>query len=502
MNKKLFWIFFGIIILASFLLRIIPPKNNNFFFTIDQGNDAVFVRELTERGQLLFKGPETGIVGIFAGPGWYYFTGAGYKLFNGHPYGALFATILLNIGTVGFLMWKLSKKVSPQVALLTGAVLQTSWYFYDTSRWAFNPFPLIFLSFWEVFLLIGFLEGKKKNFAFALIPIALGFNAEVAGFGALLVFHFFVGLYSVYKKRAGWRYLLGLDVLLPGILFLPYAQKVITEYKLSLIPGANERGIFTGTNFIEMAKRFEEIFSRSIFPQSFLISILIFAVVFYLFVKKPSLKNIFIKRFVSLTFLLFAVCYLLFSTNKGWREWHTLFLYPLIFVSVLLMLFSINKKIGAFLFLVITISQILVFVPRYNQYLSISSDPSVLANQILVLDWIYSKNESDGFNVYIYTPNVYDYNWQYDFWWYGRNRYGFIPCEYTIEPGFLKDTYLKNSNYYSKPVLGCDKFRFLIIEPVGDQKKFDKWYEKAIARTKLVEEMTIGGVIIEKRIKN
>ena len=501
MKSKPYWVLFFSILVFAFLIRVIPPQNNNFFFTMDQGNDAVHVRELTERGQLPVKGPETGIAGLYAGPGWYYFIGVGYKLFNGHPYGALFVTILLGVATTAFIMWQLKSRVSPYVALFIGTSLQFYWFFYDTSRWAFNPFPLVFLSFWFVFLLVNFLQGKKRSFVYALIPIALGFNAEVAGSAALFVFHFLVGLHQVIKKKIALKFLLGLDVVLPTILLLPLTLRLFVEFVQSkfIFAQTGGRGFFSSTTFGEMGARFGEIFSISLVPQSLLISILVFVFIFYLFAKNGGFKDKFAGKFVSLVIVLFIISYLLFSLNSAWRDWHTVYLYPLLFVSFLLMLAKISKKAAAIVWGGVIISQLLVFVPRYLQYLQPSNDVSVLKNEMSVVDYVYSKNEGNGFDVYVYTPHVYDYNWQYLFWWQGKNKYGFVPGEYTIEPGFLKDTYVPSSAFYAKPQIGCGKIIFLVIEPGGDPEKFDKWYEKASKDTTLVEEAEVGGVRGEKR---
>src|SRR3990167_7466678 len=85
------------LILFSLLLRIIPILNNNFFFTMDQGRDAVYIREIIERHKLILKGPETSIPGIFAGPGWYYLLAIGYSLSFGHPVGGVLIMIALSL---------------------------------------------------------------------------------------------------------------------------------------------------------------------------------------------------------------------------------------------------------------------------------------------------------------------------------------------------------------------------------------------------------------------
>ncbi|MBI2267868.1 MAG: glycosyltransferase family 39 protein [Candidatus Blackburnbacteria bacterium] len=494
MSKKLFWLLFILILIFAYILRIIPIQNNNFFFTIDQGDDAVHARELFDRGQILFKGPMTGISGIYTGPGWYYFISVGYKLFGGHPFGALFMVILLSLATTALLIWQIGKKVSPKAGLLVGIALQGFWFFYDTSRWAFNPFPLVFLSVVLILLLISFLEGNKKSYFLAFIPIGLAFNTEVAGAAAMFVFYFLVGLWGVKNGRLLWKTLILSNFFFP-ILFLAGIPKQV--FTLVHFDQGSALGTFSGTNFSTVTQAFLEIIRDSLIPQSLVLSIFLFGVLLIWLKQK---KDDFTKKFVSLTLALFAVSYLFFSANKGWQDWHDPYLPPLLFTSTLLILFSKPWKIGLPIFFLVMASQLLVFKQRYTEYLHPSNDPGILASKISVVDWVYKNAENDGFNVYIYMPSFYDYPYQYLFWWYGRKVYKYVPCEYSNYPASLKYLYVPGSEHYSTPTLGCDKFRFLVIEEGGNLEKQQKQLKLMQEGTKLVEETMIGKIKVEKRI--
>ncbi|MDP2649532.1 MAG: hypothetical protein Q8P10_01675, partial [bacterium] len=119
MDKKIFWIYFSLILLFGLVIRILPTLDNNFYFTMDQGNDAVHVREIIERRKFPLLGPETGIEGLFAGPLWFYFISIGYLIFGGNPFGSVFMLILLNLGLTAVLMKILAKKISLSFALIT-----------------------------------------------------------------------------------------------------------------------------------------------------------------------------------------------------------------------------------------------------------------------------------------------------------------------------------------------------------------------------------------------
>ncbi|MBI2007326.1 MAG: hypothetical protein HYS83_01310 [Candidatus Blackburnbacteria bacterium] len=473
-------------------------QGNNFFFTTDQGYDAVYAREIWSRGQLLLKGPETNIPGVFAGSGWFYFISAGYKLFNGHPFGAVFLMILLSLATTGLVLWQVAKHVSPSVALLIGAALQIFWPFYDTSRYAFNPFPLVFLAILEILLLVNFLQGKKSSYFWAVLPVILAFNTEVAGAFALLLFYLTVGVWAVLVRRLPLK----IFIVFMFFSFLVFLSQ--TGRNFLVVAQASQGsalGTFSGTNFGRVGVGFLEILKNSIVPQNLWISLVLFGGAMFGFFR-TSPENKFKMYFITLTLTLTLTSYLFFSTNKGWRDWHTLYLPPLIFISFILAATNLSKKFSAFILGAVFLSQFLVFKERYLEYLRPSDNPSILANQLRALDWIYQNSEGDGFNAYVYlADDDHDFPYQYLFWWYGRGKYGFVPCEYQNLPYPVtsKHTYVPGSLFYNQPTLGCDKFRFLVIEEDKDIDIQQAWLRKASGGTSLLEEKKIGHIRVQKR---
>lgn len=497
MDKK--HLLFGLILVSAFVIRVIPAQGNNFFFTTDQGEEAVYAREIWQRGQFLFKGPETSIPGIFAGPGWYYFISLGYKLFGGHPFGALFMVILLSLATIALIFWQFSKNISLSTAILVGLFLLVFWPFYDTSRYAFNPFPLVFLAVLEMLFLVGFLQGKKANYFWAVVPVILAFNTEIAGAAALLVFYLLVGFWSVATNRLSWK---------PFVLFaliIPLVGTAGTGKQFLAVAQANRGlalGTFSGTNFGKVGIEFLEILKNSIVPQNLWISLGLFTIVFVNFLKTPQ-KNSLKKYFITLSLSLFLISYLFFSTNRGWRDWHTLYLPTLLFVSFILAVTSLPRNVSIAILSLVFLSQATFFQERYREYLRPSSNPSILANQLRVLDWIYQNREGDGFNAYTYlADSYYDYPYQYLFWWYGRKKYGFVPCEYQNYPypTTSKHTYVPGSLFYNQPTLGCDKFRFLIIEDDKDIDTQQAWLDKVSRGTNLLDEKRVDHIRVQKRL--
>ena len=501
MSQKLYLILFCLVILLGFVLRVLPLLHDSFYFTMDQGNDAVHVREILISRKILLRGPETGIEGVFHGALWYYFISIGYALFSGHPAGAVFMMILLNLALTAIIMRKISQNISSPVALIVGAALQVFWWFYDNSRYAFNPFPLVFLSFILVFFLVDYLAGKKKSFIWAAIPVGLAFHCESAGAVAFAAFYFLVGFWGVYSKRLSLKFLIfGILTLLAFFIprLISESQSNFSQSKALINEIRDPYGIFSHMNYQYISIRFKSFFTKRIIPQNDVPSIILMVVILALY-KSVRNKNKFVKRYVILCKILIVISWVWFGSNKGWQSWHTVYIRPLLFVSILMMLFELPKKIGWPILLVILVSQIVFFRTRYLEYLYPSSDPSVFANEIASVDWVYQNSQGQGFYEYNYLPSVLDYPYQYLFWWRGINKYGYLPCEYSSFPGSPK-LFLPSAKPFEQPKRNCGNFRFLVVEPDEHQELRNLWLDGARKGTDLIEEKEIGKIHLEKRL--
>jgi len=475
---------------------------------MDQGNDAVHVREILDRKQILLRGPETGIKGVYHGALWYYYIAIGYLIFDGHPFGSVFMLILLNLALTAIITIKVASRVSKIAAIIVGSSLQFYWWFYDTSRYGFNPFPLAFLSVILIFLLVDFIEnkevrilGKKINpFVLASIPIGLAFHCESAAAVGFTIFYFLLGLWSLFKKKLNLKLIFS-AIFLISLFFIPrliseiksdFSQSKVLRRELS-----EPKGVFSETRFLLISRKFSTLIARRITPQSTEVGIAILVFTLLLFIRTPN-KHSFIKNFTYFSLFLIIISWIWFGSNKGWQIWHTVYFRPLLFMSVILMLLNIRSKLAYSILVVILISQIIFFKTSYLENFYPSSDASILKNEIDAVDWVYRSSDSKGFHVYSYLPSVYDYPYQYLFWWHGRKEYGYVPCEYSTYPK-TPDLFIPGLKHYQEPKRECTNLRFLIIEPDKNQFLRDKWLEQTRSGTRLVESKDIGSIKIEKR---
>lgn len=497
--KKPLLISILVILTFGLIIKIYPLINNNIYFTVDQGRDAVYVREILTRHQIITKGPETSIRGIFTGPLWYYLLAPGYVLSGGHPLGGILTLVILNLATTAFLVWWLNKKTNIKIAFLVGISLQFFWPFFETSLWAFNPFPIASLAIIQTILLTEFLLGKKKYFFFALIPILLGINSHVAAAMVLLIFYTAVGVWGVRKKLIPLKQFLAVSLATPLVAILGIMRQFIKTFiqtKVITIQSTGQ-GVFTGTNLNKMSVEFMKIIGNTTFPYKIAFGFLLFIAILYPFFKTKKVNSA-VKKFVYLTLLITIISFVFFASNKGWRSWHTAYLPPLLFISFILMLTQMPRKFATGLLVLIVFVQLINFQKKFSNYISPSDNPSILYNQLETIDWIYANSEEQGFSAYNYTDTFYDFPYQYLFWWHGLNKYGYLPCEYSNFPLSPKELYVPGYDHYLEPKRGCDRLKFLIIQSDTNGEDNKDWINKFREYNNLIDSTKVGEILIEK----
>jgi hypothetical protein len=115
------------------------------------------------------------------------------------------------------------------------------------------------------------------------------------------------------------------------------------------------------------------------------------------------------------------------------------------------------------------------------------------------VDWVYTHAKGKGFAVYHYLPSVYDYPYQYIYPWYGKQTYGYVPCEFASYPGSPK-LIVPGGSHYEQPKRPCTGDVFLIIEPDAHTDVRARWIEGVTAGTRLVEQTMIRTIRIEHRV--
>lgn len=472
---------------ASILLRVVPLFSNNFHFTSDQGVAAVNARHILINKEPVLRGPETSIRGIYAGPLWYYFNALGYAITSGHPAGGIVMMIILHL-VCFYVVAKWAQGLGKSESLLLILGMSVNWWFFDTARYAFNPFPLVTLVLLETMLLVGFLGGERKKYLAALVFIFLAYNTHLVGAIAMVAIWVMVGIWKykyLFRNIWGWALL----AVTAGVVI--YA--VYWKYG-SIVAGA---GRLRDAGFGEALTGVLRILGRSVVPQFWQAGLAGFGLISFIYWRDKQ-KKAFEARFVAITLLFSAILVLIIGLGRIYREWYLVSLPLIVFISVGVMLFRF-KRIGRIVFGLIVVLHLFNFVTSYKQAMAAyGSDKSTLKNQLEVLDRVYEMAGGEGFAAYTYTDSYFDYPQQYLFWWYGKEKFGYLPCEYSNLP-FVDKLYVPGRTSFVEPKKWCEKYKFLIVESETNGETNKDWTHDFRLATDLVEARNVSQVQIEKR---
>lgn len=449
---------------------------------MDQGRDLLAVRNIVVGQHPTLVGPTTSINGVFLGPLWYYFNVIPFVVGRGDPIYLVYWMILL-YQTAGFLIWWFFKKRRQLFALLFSSLFLLSPAVLELTRfsWSANPMP----AFVVFYLLALFAVVDKPNIKRVLIlGLVIGLSLQIeAAFGVLLFpFALIVLLFYKIKKKHLFYLLAGFAVtFIPQILFEIRHNFIITHTLFAEFFG---KGDILGNKLtlMETFQNHREAYINSvnniiglnrIIAQVLLIPAFIF---FGVKAFRHQLKqglNLYI--LISLLFIIFSfTVYMLYPHPL--KSWYVGGLIPtyLIIISALLTYLINNHNIAlrfasagfviATLLSVTSFQLNLITKDAPNE----TGDKSSLKNELKVLDYVYQKSNGEGFKVYNYLPSIYDYPYQYLFWWYGTKKYGYQPDTITYldnVPEYIQN----NSQYWTKKKSSTENSPiFLIIEEDKD----------------------------------
>lgn len=479
MNKiiRVLTIIFFVAIGISLFIKVLSVWGNNFPFTYDQGRDLIDIRQMIVTQKPRLVGPTTSINGVLLGPSYYYFLILPFLFFSGNPIAiVMWQIVWYQIAVLIF--WFVLKNKSLLQANIVGITLSLLPIGFYTARyfWNANAMPIFTILFLASLVFAQKKGTLKKSF---LVGLLSGISLQIeAAFGIL--FFPLAFIYSIFKRLSN-KHILSLFVgffitLIPQILFefrhgFIMTQTLIAEFsgkeeilgvKYSFMERLPERWLrfintIRDTNHIPF-----EILSL-IYPALMIVGIS------HIFSKKKS-ENINDLSIISILFIIVScVFFLLFPMQI--KAWYTLGLVvpaTTLIASILERIFSKNN-IGIILvivFLFLTFSNTLKAHIQFleENFLMPSDNPSSLKNEMTTVDWIYKEANGQGFNVYSFLPSVYDFQYQYVFWWHGTKSYGYQPQDISYLPN--QPEYILNSDmaWKKRRPTSESNLTFLIIE--------------------------------------
>lgn len=501
---------FILAVLAAFFIRVYLIVRDSIPFAADMGRDLLWTKEIAFYHEPTLLGPAASIWGVYYGPVWYYILALPLLITNGNPLSAVYTTLLINLLTATVFFLFLKRVSSTLFAYLALVILLFSTLSINISLFAFpsNILPTLSLS-----MLISIYLSITKNvkyLAIAFFSIALMFHAEpataiVSTFTLVFVFFF----YRLFKSENFIKYLPVYFVsfslpFLPHLLFELRNNFLQTQSLIKYFVGSNpslsgqlplqQRLVNRISIFFDFLK--EGFAGGYIYSTAILLVLLILGL--YSFTKVNKNKNLALLVKISTIILALNFFTFTFLFTPEVKSWYLYDLLPIISLQIAASAIVLKRK--KILLLTFIAAYVAINAMPYfkQERITISkNDPAQLANQQRVVDLIYEDAKGQNFSVYVFTPSIYDSNYQYLFWYKAiRQKYG-LPAEFSYLPD--KPEYVVNKSRYYKSSKADNVY--LIIEAVqGNEFYTQSAWLKNFDNTTLFWRKNINkAIILEKR---
>lgn len=482
------------IVFVGAWLRMQGIVEGSFSYTYDVGRDMLAVKDIVVQKNFTLLGPTTGLEGFFYGPWWYYLLCIPFLLSAGSPTAvALFIALL---GTANILVaFVIGRKIgSTFFGIACASIISVSTFFIHASTqiWSPNIVPFLVLL---IVLCLRYVFQKEsvayKTWLILGVLVALTAEMEII-FGVL----FSIGLFSCFllfhrKKILQKRFLFFfvgiLSIELPRLLFELRNAFLMSKKVLGLSTGSSMSFISSVSrreNFIEIQSSFDKLWSDTIADGHHGVSLILLALLFFVFIAYYRKAQPFEKMLVYMTAIISFVFFLGFALFPGGLWLHYLIGLPVLFVLSSAVSLHLLQKHFPFryvayilLFAIVWLSLNPIDLYIQMKQAQWKGDEAVYRNQIKVIDYIYKEADGKQFKYIFYTPPVHDYTYKYLFSWYGAK------------------TYHKEPNDKGAELL------FFIVEPDIDyyHRRLD-WLAQRDNDGKLVKkERVVGNVVVQTR---
>jgi len=468
---------------------------------MDSARDFVDVREMVELNKPRLTGPTSAIEGVYTGPAWYYLLAIPYIITGGNPYGGILMEIVLwLIG--GYFLLKISSGYGKLSTISSGLLWGFSPYIVLLTEYTFNPNPVTLLFPLWVYLLFQYLKTNRIFFSFLLFFLSgIFFNFEMnVGFllPSVILVSILIWDVKLLKSKNFWLGLIGfLICLLPQIIFDLKHQNIMSKNLLNFL--SQSSGVKTNyiIKFIGLLQNYTNQINATLFNQPLLTLAFKYLVVFLItkLIYTRTLKKDLYQLIIFSIFITSLLVYLILPVTVN--AWHLGFIVVSGIITISFLTSHI-KPLAIVTPLFIAYFSLLAIVNFFqHDFNKLSTDQSNFKNETKVIDYIYNKAGEKNFRVYTHIPSVYDYPYQYLFWWYGKNKYGFLPKEYTYLPD--KPPYIPSQDKFQNNTAKPDSNLVFLIEELQNPKLLDLWLNN-FNNYPILESVMVGPIKVETRL--
>ncbi|MCL4390459.1 MAG: hypothetical protein M1484_00415 [Patescibacteria group bacterium] len=477
-------------VLAAYV-RLLPAFSGNVHFSFDQGLDMIMTKQLVVDHKINLISRYSGLQGVLMGPVWTWTLAIPFAASGGNPAANIVFLSALCLGSALLMFFLLRWEFGWPTAFLTLIIALFSPQFVSNSQVVLSPNPLTFLFF---FYLWGI---NKKNWLLTWVLVGIFFQLELA-FAIITLFPLLI-YFFLSKQFKSKRFWLGVGVfgltLLPQAVFDLRHNFLITKSLLTFLSG-NDSSLYK--EGVPLVRRFGERLAT--FREDFAAMALYFQVGVLSLITliaagggwwKVKVKHLSREIVWGKMLLIVLGCFFIgFTLYPGslWG-WYRAGL-PVVYILLLTIPIGRTSKILVAGFVLAFLAQGLLLVNTPQ------TSGSNLSVQERVLDYVYTSSSGQNFFSFVYTPPVYDYIWQYDYWWYGRQKYGRLPDNWQMSVPLL------GVGTQSPGPTGQEKLMYLIIEPDFERPWAPAgWLETYIKSGRPISRQTFpGGIVVEKRV--
>lgn len=493
-----------LVFLLGVLLRAVEVINGNYLFGFDQGRDYLAAYKIVVERKPTLIGAEVGagaagLKGLFHGPFYFYLLSLFFFVFQGDPYGGLVLMFIFGVGALLLTYFLTKRMFGARGALLSTFLVAISPNIVPQSRFLWPHHPTSF--FIMIVLYFVYLIPKKPKIYLPLSLFAAGFiyNFQLA-IAVPLVISIIVYTGLILRIKGFRLYLLAVFSVIGA--FLPF---LLFEMRHGFIAVHGLFDYLTKSGESQKALNIFWIKSHlidywwnmvSTFRFFSLTGILFFQVLFFLIVggwsvyywrkTKKREQGLFIVFLCLTIFLSWMIFLPLRNTVWDYYLIHLHFVYIFLFVFVFLRLLEDKQNFFKQLTILI-LGGYLLFMNQgalkrlsidYNYDLFDYGGTAKIQGKLEALDYIYKDAKGEEFGLFVFSPPIYVYPYDYLVRWHGEKVYGYAPNK------------SKEGLFY------------LWIEPDPAKSWSHKgWQETVIKTGKVIWEYKLpSGFIIEKRM--
>ncbi|MFC1626999.1 hypothetical protein ACFL18_00395 [Patescibacteria group bacterium] len=451
MKKNSYLIVLFLIIALGLTISILPILKGIFPITFDQGRDFLWVKNQIDFQRPSLIGPWGSLVGTFFGPLWFWLLALPYILSNGHPLAMTLFNALIVYSSVlaaAYLFYKTNKRISYFILLLGF----TSPGIIGIANHAFSQHLLPLLTILFIYSLIKVSQAKSLHLILSALYLSLMYHSEPP----MAIFSIPVLLIVIWQTKNKKKLLTPKTLTWSLLAFIiPFLPLIIFEFRYGFIQLKSILSFISGNNpslkeiaplsfsrrLIDRPIKFLAVFQATIFPVSRWVALFLLAFVGY------QLKNIkspqFIVNFIRTCFIYLVSLLIIFIFYPHDFKGFYLAGFKLIFIALiaivsahLYQIKSLRKKliVALAIIIIINLKPISFFSSLRLNFSDRRFSNDIYLNQISVIDWIYQDAKDKGFKAYTFTPPIYDYHFQYLFFWRGLNQYHYLPEEFSYAP--------------------------------------------------------------------